>query len=72
MPSTTRLYDAVSGTWKTTVTVAGQGTWTVNTSTGVVSFAPVPTFTGDAVLAYRVQDEVGQVAASTVTVTVDP
>ena len=72
VPSSTRLYDAVSGTWKTTVTVAGQGTWTVNTTTGVVSFAPVATFTGTAMLAYRVADEVGQVAASTVTVTVDP
>ncbi|SDP70151.1 CshA-type fibril repeat-containing protein [Pedococcus dokdonensis] len=72
IPSTTRLYDAVTGTWVTTLTVAGQGTWTVDTTTGVVAFAPVRAFTGDAVQTYRVKDETGQIAASTVTVTVTP
>ena len=30
---------------QTTLTVAGQGTWTYNTSTGVVTFTPIPGYT---------------------------
>ena len=55
----------------TTVIVAGQGTYSVNPSTGVVTFTPLATFTGTATaMRYQVTDSVGQVANSTITATV--
>jgi CshA-type fibril repeat protein len=54
----------------TTVTVSGQGTYTVNAS-GVVTFTPLSTFYGTATaMRYQVSDSVGQVANSTITPTV--
>ena len=72
LPGTVQLLDPADSVWKDSVTVDGVGTWTVDPTTGAVTFDPVPSFTGEAAVAYRVQDEVGQVAASTVTVTVQP
>jgi uncharacterized repeat protein (TIGR01451 family) len=56
-----------------TLVVAGQGTWTIDAATGVVTFTPEPAFTGTTVpAAYRVTDSLGHSADSTVTITVDP
>ena len=55
----------------TSLTVADEGTYTVNTTTGVVTFDPLPTFTGTASpVKYVVQDSTGQIAGATVTPTV--
>jgi CshA-type fibril repeat protein len=55
----------------TSLTVADEGTYTVNTTTGVVTFDPLPTFTGTASpVKYVVQDTTGQIAGATVTPTV--
>ncbi|MGL5859369.1 MAG: Ig-like domain-containing protein, partial [Angustibacter sp.] len=70
-PTTVRLQDPVDGQYKTTVTVPGEGTWTVNPTTGAVTFDPEPTFTGAATpLTYRVQDEDGLPTTASITVTV--
>jgi LPXTG-motif cell wall-anchored protein len=54
----------------TTLTVAGQGTYTVNTN-GTVTFDPLPTFTGTASpVKYIVADSTGQLANATITPTV--
>jgi CshA-type fibril repeat protein len=56
----------------TTLTVAGEGTYTVN-SDGTVSFVPLPTFFGKATtIKYSVSDAVGQVATANISVTVTP
>ena len=68
-----RLQDPTDDAWKTTVTIAGEGTWTVDTTTGGVTFDPVPAFTGtDHGPRYRVADSDDNVAASTVVVVVAP
>jgi CshA-type fibril repeat protein len=55
----------------TLLTVDGQGTYTVNPSTGAVVFNPLPTFTGTATpVAYQVSDALGRAATSTITPTV--
>jgi CshA-type fibril repeat protein len=54
----------------TTLTVAGQGTYTVNAN-GTVTFDPLPTFTGSASpVKYIVADSTGQVTNATITPTV--
>jgi uncharacterized repeat protein (TIGR02059 family) len=56
---------------KTSLTIPGVGTYTVNTSTGVVTFDPLPTFYGTASpVTYQVADELGQYANATITPTV--
>jgi CshA-type fibril repeat protein len=56
---------------KTTLTVTGQGTYTVNPTTGAVVFDPLPTFTGTATpMSYQVSDLLGRAATSTITPTV--
>jgi uncharacterized repeat protein (TIGR02059 family) len=55
----------------TSLTVAGEGTYTVNTTTGVVTFNPLPTFTGTATpITYQVSDSLGQTDSATITPTV--
>ena len=56
VPGTVQLKDPADGTWKTSVTVAGEGTWTVDTTTGKVTFAPEAAFTGTGTITYRVTD----------------
>ena len=57
---------------QTTVTVAGVGTYTVNSS-GAMTFTPEPNYTGTPTpLPYTVLDSTGQKAASTYTPTVIP
>jgi CshA-type fibril repeat protein len=57
---------------KTSLTVTGEGTYTVNPTTGAVVFNPLPTFTGTATpVSYQVSDALGRAATSTITPTVD-
>ena len=52
---------------------AGQGTYSVNTSTGVVTFTPLPSFTGVATpVTYQALGPANEVASSTYTPTVIP
>jgi CshA-type fibril repeat protein len=54
----------------TTLTIAGEGTYTVNAN-GTVTFDPLPTFTGTASpVKYAVQDTTGQLTGATITPTV--
>ena len=56
----------------TTLTVANQGTYTVDTTTGAVTFDPLPTFTGTATpIQYVVTDSQNQKVTSTITPTVN-
>ena len=56
---------------KTSLVVAGQGTYTVDTTTGAVEFNPLPTFTGQATpVKYVITDSLGQKTNSTITPTV--
>ena len=56
---------------ETVLTVAGEGTYTVNTTTGVVTFNPLPTFTGTATpISYQAADSFGQTDSATITPTV--
>jgi CshA-type fibril repeat protein len=55
----------------TSLTVSGEGTYTVNTTTGVVTFNPLPSFTGTATpITYQVSDSFGQTDSATITPTV--
>ncbi len=56
-----------------TVVVAGQGTYSLDPTTGVVTFTPVAGFTGEASpVTYRVTDAYGQVVEATYTATTEP
>ncbi|MFK4761257.1 Ig-like domain-containing protein [Microbacterium sp. ZW T5_45] len=56
-----------------TIVIEGQGSYTVDPATGVVTFTPVPTFTGTATpVTYAVTDTNGATVSSTVTITVTP
>ena len=59
---------------QTTVNVPGEGTYTLNTTTGVVTFNPLPTFTGQAQtpVTYQVKDSLDRYVNSTLTPTVGP
>jgi len=66
VPSSVRIKDPATGKWSTSVVVPGQGTWTVDTTTGKVRFVPLPSFTGTATpLAYRIANARGQKVSST-------
>jgi CshA-type fibril repeat protein len=55
----------------TSLTVTGEGTYTVNTTTGAVTFVPISTFTGTATpIKYVIADSTGQKTAATITPTV--
>ncbi|NBU23562.1 MAG: tandem-95 repeat protein, partial [Actinobacteria bacterium] len=57
----------------TSLTVANQGTYTVNTSTGALTFTPLSTFAGQATpIQYRVADALGSFATASFTATVTP
>lgn len=64
---------AVASCTGTTLTVANQGTYTLNTTTGVITFDPLPTFTGPATaIRYAISDSLNQKTSSTITPTVTP
>jgi CshA-type fibril repeat protein len=65
-----RLLDRATGQFGTSVTVAGEGTYTVSAA-GDVTFTPVTTFSGTATaVTYRVANQAGGTATSTITPTV--
>ena len=65
--STVRLLDAASQP-VTTLTEVGVGTWTVDTATGSVTFAPVSGFTGTpASVNYVIEDSEGNTDTATLT-----
>ncbi|SDQ50308.1 Ig-like domain-containing protein [Leucobacter chromiiresistens] len=69
-PGSLTLLDA-DGAPTTTVTVPGEGVYTLEG--GLIVFTPEPAFTGTATpVAYRVADALGNVASSTYTPTVTP
>jgi CshA-type fibril repeat protein len=58
---------------KTTLEVSNQGTYTLNPVTGVVTFDPLPSFTGPATqITYQVTDSLNRTVSSTINVTVGP
>jgi CshA-type fibril repeat protein len=62
---------AIASCTATTLTVANQGTYTLNTTTGVVTFDPLPSFAGTATpIQYVVSDVLNQKSAGTITPTV--
>jgi uncharacterized repeat protein (TIGR01451 family) len=70
LPATIDLDPGTPGQ-QTACAIAGQGTFTVNTSTGQVTFVPDPAFYGISSAGYTIGDNLGQVsnvAAITVTV----
>ena len=70
--STVRVLDPADSTYKSSVTIPGEGTYTVHTD-GTVTFAPVAAFTGTATpVTYRVSDSAGRTAMSTITIDVTP
>ena len=71
VPASVRLQDPTSGAWTTTVTVAGEGSYSVDLTAGTVTFTPIAGFTGRAQpVPYRVADTSGKVTQSTVEITV--
>lgn len=73
-PTKVLLIDPADNAKKTSVTISGQGTYTVNTSTGQVTFTPLATFTGKTVpLAYTIKDNFGSESVSAlITIDVKP
>ncbi|TQJ26904.1 CshA-type fibril repeat protein [Curtobacterium citreum] len=70
-PATGQPNGATVSTDGKQLTVAGQGTYTVDSTTGKVTFAPAQGFSGAAEpVTYRVADTGGVTAAATITVTV--
>jgi large repetitive protein len=68
--STVRIVGA-GGTPVTSLTVTGQGEWTVNTTTGAITFTPQSGYTGDPTpIQYTVQDNDGT-TSNAATVTID-
>ncbi len=53
-------------------TVANVGTWSINASTGVITFVPVANYTGTATIGAKATNSVGQSAAATQSVVVIP
>ena len=68
--STVRLIDPTTGLPVSTVTVPGEGTWTIDA--GRVVLTPAPGFHGDADLDYQVTNSRGQTVTATMTVTYPP
>ena len=57
----------------TSVVIANQGTWTLNTTTGLVTFVPLALFNGDATpITYTGTDVVGAAFSSTISATIQP
>jgi len=74
-PATTGIDEAETpnSCSKTSLVVPGEGTFTVNTTTGVVTFDPLPTFVGTAApVGYQVADVLGRYVDATITPTVAP
>jgi CshA-type fibril repeat protein len=72
--ASTCLVDPATTTCSSTFTVAGEGTYTLNATTGVVTFVAAADATAGAQtpITYQVTDVVGQTASSTLTVVIPP
>jgi CshA-type fibril repeat protein len=68
------LVDPATSLCGTTVVIAGEGTWTIDQTTGVATFVAEPGITvgTKTSVTYRVTDAVGQTASSTLTPIVPP
>ncbi|MBP8838694.1 MAG: DUF11 domain-containing protein, partial [Dermatophilaceae bacterium] len=70
-PTTVQLLDPVSGTYGSSVTVVGEGTYTVDPVSGEVTFTPVDGFTGTTTpVTYQVADTNGTTTTATLTISV--
>lgn len=70
-PSTVRLIDPVSGSPVTSVTIPGEGAYSVDATTGAVTFTPDPAFAGEATpLAYTAETTLGDSVTADITVTI--
>lgn len=73
VPSTVQLKDPADGIFKASVTIPGEGVYTVDPATGKVTFNPETSFTGVATpITYQVSDGAGHTVSSTITITVTP
>ncbi|WP_067193771.1 MucBP domain-containing protein, partial [Streptococcus sp. DD10] len=71
--ATRQLLDPTTNQPTNTVTIANEGTYTIDPTTGVVTFVPVPTFTGDGTgVTVQATDSNGETATATYTPTVTP
>jgi CshA-type fibril repeat protein len=64
------LVDSIDTLCKTTVTVAGVGTWTVSTTDGRVTFTPATGYSGTATVEYRISNSFSQQSHATMSVVV--
>ena len=72
-PSTVRVIDPATGSYVTELVVDGEGTWTVDPSTGAIKFVPEDGFTGDPTpVTYRVTDSTGDTVSAAVTISYVP
>ena len=73
-PTTVTLVDPANPTVPaTSVTVPGEGTWTVNPTTGAVTFTPEPGFVGSPTpIDYKVKDDEGNETTSKIILTAAP
>ena len=68
VPGSVRLLDG-NGQAQTSLTVPGEGVWSVNTATGAITFTPNADFTGDPTpVNYQVADNLGATARASVSV----
>ena len=66
-----RMKNPTTGSWVTSLTIDGEGTFALDPPTGDIIFTPVATFTGTVTpVAYRFEDTDGKLADSTLHVTV--
>ena len=64
--ATTQLLDPADGTYGPSVTIADEGTWTVDPATGSATFTPLPAYVGHTTpIAYEVADSFGNIATHT-------
>ena len=69
-PSTVMIIDPATGDPVTTLTVPGEGVWTVDPVTGALTFTPEDGFTGDPTpVDYVVTNVLGEVVTATATIT---
>ncbi|WP_423920903.1 beta strand repeat-containing protein [Frigoribacterium sp. 2-23] len=72
-PATGQPDGAVVSDGDRTLTVPGEGVYTIDPKTGEITFAPLPAFRGDATpVTYQVADVDGTTAEATLTVSVTP
>ena len=71
VPASTQLFDPDDSEYTSSVTIADEGTWTVDPATGAVTFTPLPAYVGHSTaITYEVTDSFGNTATSTAKVNV--